>query len=54
VKGEIMKEKLTPETIKKAVKILMKHKIKPDEDGLITIENPIYSYDLLNYKGRNK
>ena len=35
-----MKDELTPEMIKKAVKRLMKHKIKPDSDGLITIENP--------------
>ena len=33
----ISKNILTPEMIKKAVKILMKHKIKPDKDGLITI-----------------
>ena len=33
-------EYITPEMIKKAVKRLMKHKIKPDSDGLITIENP--------------
>ena len=33
-----MKEKLTVKDIKKAVKILEKHKLKPDDDGLITIE----------------
>lgn len=43
-----MKDKLTPEIIKKAVKRLMKHKIKPDGDGLITIqvENPRESTDF--------
>lgn len=36
-----MKEKLTAKDIKKVVKELEKHELKPDGDGLITI-NPIF------------
>ena len=54
-----MKDKLTPKMIRKAVKILEKHKLKPDKDGLIEVENPkvktdflrvIEKRELVNYK----
>ena len=35
-----MKNKVTAKMIRKAVKILEKHKLKPDGDGLIEIEYP--------------
>ena len=35
-----MKDKVTAKMIRKAVKRLEKHKIKPDKDGLIEIEYP--------------
>ena len=43
-----MKNKLTAKDIRKAAKILEKHELKPDGDGLITIEieNPRESTDF--------
>jgi len=37
---------LTPKTIKKAIKILEKHKLKPDKDGLVEVEFPVYRTDF--------
>ena len=42
-----MDNKVTVKMIRKAVKILRKHELKPDEDGLITIEDPTIGTDFL-------
>ena len=39
--------KVTVKDIKKAVKILKKYEIKPDEDVVIEVENPSELYDFL-------
>lgn len=48
-----MKEKLTAKDIRKAVKELEKHKVKPDSNGLIKIEvkNP---RELTDFFARKK
>jgi len=45
-----MKDKVTVKDIRKAVKILEKHKIKPDKDGFIEIEDPTIGVDFLYLK----
>ena len=52
----IMKDKLTAKDIRKAVKELEKHEVKPDGDGLITvdIENPRELTDFFARKKREK
>ncbi len=50
----IMKEKLTAKDIRKAVKELEKHEVKPDGDGLITIEIPRELTDFFARKKRAK
>ncbi len=42
-----MDNKVTAKMIRKAVKILRKHELKPDEDGFITIEDPTVRTDFL-------
>lgn len=51
-KGEIMNDKLTPKMIRKAVKILEKHKVtKP---YYIDVEKPSEVYDFLSNYNKNK
>lgn len=45
-----MKDKVTAKMIREAVKILEKHKLKPDGDGLIEIEDPTVRTDFLYLK----
>ena len=49
----MMNNKVTAKMIRKAVKILEKHKIKPDKDGFIEIEDPTVRTDFL-YLRKNK
>ena len=49
-----MKNKVTAKMIRKAVKILEKHEIKPDKDGLIEVEVPKIRTDFLRVIGKRE
>ena len=45
-----MKNKVNAKKLRRAVKILMKHEIRPGKDGLIEIEDPTIGTDFLYLK----